>query len=110
MKGVHVALLLSLAIVTEVAATVALRFSDGFTRVVPSTVVVLGYGISFWLLALVLKQLSLGTTYAVWSAAGTALIAAIGVFAFGEPATALKLASLSLIILGVVGLNMAGSH
>ena len=105
-----VALLLSLAIVTEVAATVALRFTDGFTRVVPSTVVVLGYGISFWLLALVLKQLSLGTTYAVWSAAGTALIAVVGVFAFGEPATALKVASLGLIILGVVGLNMAGSH
>jgi multidrug transporter EmrE-like cation transporter len=105
-----VALLLSLAIVTEVAATIALRFTDGFTRVVPSTVVVLGYGISFWLLALVLRQLSLGTTYAVWSAAGTALIAAVGVFAFGEPATALKVASLGLIILGVVGLNMAGSH
>jgi len=105
-----VALLLSLAIVTEVAATVALRYSDGFTRVVPSTVTVLGYGVSFWLLALVLKQLSLGTTYAVWSAAGTALIAVVGVFAFGEPATALKVASLGLIILGVVGLNMAGSH
>jgi small multidrug resistance pump len=101
-----VALLLSLAIVAEVAATVALRFTDGFTRVVPSTVVVLGYGISFWLLALVLRQLSLGTTYAVWSAAGTALIAAVGVFAFGEPATALKVASLALIILGVVGLNV----
>ena len=105
-----VALLLSFAIVTEVAATVALRFTDGFTRVVPSTVVVLGYGISFWLLALVLRELSLSTTYAVWSAAGTALIAVVGVFAFGEPATALKLASLGLIILGVVGLNMAGSH
>jgi small multidrug resistance pump len=107
---VPVALLLSLAIVTEVAATVALRFSDGFTRVVPSTVVVLGYGISFWLLALVLRELSISTTYAVWSAAGTALIAAIGVFAFGEPATALKVASLGLIIAGVVGLNLAGSH
>ena len=105
-----VSLLLSLAIVTEVAATVALRFTDGFTRVLPSTVVVVGYGISFWLLALVLRDLSISTTYAVWSAAGTALIAAVGVFAFGEPATALKLASLGLIILGVVGLNMAGAH
>jgi multidrug transporter EmrE-like cation transporter len=105
-----VALLLSLAIVTEVAGTVALRYSDGFTRLVPSAVVVLGYGISFWLLALVLRELSVGTTYAVWSAAGTALIAVVGVFAFGEPATALKLASLALIIIGVVGLNLAGSH
>jgi multidrug transporter EmrE-like cation transporter len=105
-----VALLLSFAIVTEVAGTVALRYSDGFTRPLPSALVVLGYGISFWLLALVLKELSVGTTYAVWSAAGTALIAVVGVFAFGEPATALKLASLALIILGVVGLNLAGSH
>jgi small multidrug resistance pump len=105
-----VALLLSFAIVTEVAATVALRYSDGFTKLLPSAVVVLGYGISFWLLALVLRELSVGTTYAVWSAAGTALIAAVGVLAFGEPATALKLASLGLIIIGVVGLNLAGSH
>ena len=105
-----VALLLSFAIVTEVAGTVALRYSEGFTKLFPSAVVVLGYGTSFWLLALVLRELSIGTTYAVWSAAGTALIAALGILAFGEPATALKLASLALIIIGVVGLNLAGSH
>lgn len=105
-----VAVLLSFAIVSEVAATVALRFSEGFTRPGPVAIVIAGYGVSFWLLALVLRDMSIGTTYAVWSAAGTALIAAVGVFAFGEPATALKLASLALIILGVVGLNVAGSH
>jgi small multidrug resistance pump len=104
------AILLSLAIVTEVVGTVALRYSDGFTKLAPSAVVVVGYGASFWLLALVLKQLSIGTTYAVWSAVGTALIAAFGIVALGEPATALKLASLALIIIGVVGLNLAGSH
>ena len=105
-----VAVLLSFAIVSEVAATIALRYSDGFTRPGPMAIVIVGYGISFWLLALVLRDMSIGATYAVWSAVGTALIAAIGVFAFGEPATALKLASLGLIILGVVGLNLAGSH
>jgi multidrug transporter EmrE-like cation transporter len=105
-----VAILLGFAIVSEVAATVALRYSDGFARLGPLAIVVVGYGISFWLLALVLRDMSIGATYAVWSAVGTALIAAIGVFAFGEPATALKLASLGLIIIGVVGLNMAGSH
>ena len=105
-----VALLLSFAIVTEVVGTVALRYSDGFTKFAPSAIVVLGYGASFWLLALVLKELSVGTTYAVWSAAGTALIATFGIFALGEPATALKLGSLALIIIGVVGLNLAGSH
>ena len=105
-----VALLLSFAIVTEVVGTVALRYSEGFTRLAPSAIVVLGYGASFWLLALVLKELSIGTTYAVWSAVGTALIAAFGIFALGEPATALKLGSLALILIGVVGLNLAGSH
>jgi multidrug transporter EmrE-like cation transporter len=73
-----VALLLSFAIVTEVAGTIALRYSDGFTKLGPSALVVLGYGTSFWLLALVLRELSVGTTYAVWSAVGTALIAAFG--------------------------------
>ena len=105
-----VAVLLTFAIVSEVAGTIALRYSDGFTKLVPSVIVVGGYGVSFWLLALVLRQMSIGATYAVWSAVGTALIATIGMFAFGEPATALKVASLGLIILGVVGLNLAGSH
>jgi small multidrug resistance pump len=105
-----VALLLGLAIVSEVIGTVALRESHGFTRPLASAIVIAGYAVSFWLLALVLKDLSVGLTYAVWSAAGTALIATIGIFAFGEPATALKLASLGLIILGVVGLNLAGGH
>lgn len=105
-----VALLLSFAIVTEVAGTIALRYSDGLTKLGPSALVVLGYGTSFWLLALVLRELSVGTTYAVWSAAGTALIAVFGMLALGESATALKVGSLALIIAGVVGLNLAGSH
>ena len=108
--GVMPAILLTLAIVTEVGATIALRYSDGFTKAVPSAIVVAGYAFSFWMLALVLRDLSIGLTYAVWSAAGTALIAALGIFLFDEPATALKLASLGLIIMGVVGLNFAGSH
>ena len=105
-----VAALLSFAIVSEVAATVALRYSDGFTRPGPMVVVVVGYGISFWLLALVLREMSIGATYAVWSAVGTAAIALIGMVAYGEGANALKLASLGLIVLGVVGLNAAGGH
>jgi small multidrug resistance pump len=81
-----VALLLSLAIVTRGRRHRCPALHRRFTRLVPSAVVVAGYGVSFWLLALVLRQISIGTTYAVWSAAGTALIAAIGVLAFGEPA------------------------
>ena len=104
------AILLTIAILAEVAGTVALKYTDGFTNLGPSALVVAGYGLSFWMLALVLRDLPIGLTYAVWAAVGTALIAAIGIFAFGEPATTMKLLSLALIIAGTVGLNMAGSH
>jgi small multidrug resistance pump len=104
------ALFLAIAIASEVGATVALKASDGLSRPLPAAIVVVGYALSFWMLALVLKHLSVGTTYAVWSAVGTAAIATIGIFAYGETANALKLASLGLIVLGVVGLNAAGNH
>jgi small multidrug resistance pump len=104
------AILLTIAILAEVAGTVALKYTDGFTNLGPSALVVAGYGLSFWMLALVLRDLPIGLTYAVWAAVGTALIAAIGIVAFGEPATTLKLLSLALIIAGTVGLNVAGSH
>ncbi len=105
-----VALLLSIAIASEVAATVSLRYSDGFSKPLPSAVVVVGYAISFWLLALVLRELSVGTTYAIWAGAGTAAVALIGILALGEPATAIKLGSIALIIAGVIGLNLSGAH
>ena len=104
------AILLAIAILAEVAGTVALKYTDGFTNLGPSALVVAGYGLSFWMLALVLRDLPIGLTYAVWAAVGTALIAAIGIVAFGEPATTLKLLSLALIIAGTIGLNLAGSH
>ena len=104
------AILLTIAILAEVAGTVALKYTDGFTNLGPSALVVAGYGLSFWMLALVLRDLPIGLTYAVWAAVGTALIAAIGIVAFGEPATTMKLLSLALIIVGTIGLNVAGSH
>ena len=100
----------SLLLAAEVAGTLALKYTDGFTRPAPSLVVVAGYALSFWMLALVLEELPIGLTYAIWAAVGTALIAAIGIVALGEPAGTLKLASLALMIAGVVGLNLAGSH
>jgi multidrug transporter EmrE-like cation transporter len=101
---------LAAAITSEVIATLALKSSEGFSRPVPAAIVVVGYVLSFWLLALVLKHLSVGTTYAVWSAVGTAAIALLGIVLYGESVSALKFASLGLIVLGVVGLNAAGAH
>jgi small multidrug resistance pump len=102
------ALLLAAAIVSEVAATLALRASEGFSRPLPVAVVVVGYGLSFWLLALALKHIPISLTYAIWSGVGTALIAIGGVVAFGETMNAMKLASLGIIVLGVAGLSAAG--
>jgi small multidrug resistance pump len=101
-------LLLGTAILSEVAATLALRASDGFSRPLPVAVVIVGYGLSFWLLALALKHFPVSLTYAIWSGVGTALIAIGGVVAFGESMNTMKLLSLFVIVLGVAGLSAAG--
>jgi small multidrug resistance pump len=102
--------LLGIAIAVEVGATLALRASDGFSKLGPSLIVVAGYATSFWLLSLVLRDISVGTSYAIWSGVGTAALAIIGMLALGEPATALRIGSLVLIVAGVIGLNLAGAH
>ena len=99
--------LLTLAILSEVVGTLALKMSNGFSILIPSIIVVVGYGASLWFLALCLKSLDVGTAYAIWAGAGTALISIAGVFLFTEPMTAIKAMSLALIILGVVGLHWA---
>ena len=99
---------LFLAILFEVIGTTSLKLSQGFTRPLPSVVMVLCYAASFGILALALKKLDVGTAYAIWSGLGTALIATIGVLWFKEPLTVLKVASIVLIVLGVVGLNVSG--
>ncbi len=102
-------LFLALAILSEVIGTVALKMSDGFSIVIPSLIVVVGYLSSFWFLALSLKTLEIGNAYAIWAGIGTALVAVAGVFIFKESMTALKAASIVLIIIGVFGLNW-GQH
>lgn len=97
------------AISLEVCATLSLRTAgDGNPLAIAG--VVLGYASSFGLLFLVLKKLDVSTAYAVWSGAGTAAIALIGIAMLGEPAPAAKLFSLALIVAGVVGLNLSGAH
>lgn len=98
------------AISLEVAGTLALSSTDGFTKPLPTAFVVLTYGVSFWLLALTLRELEVSLVYAVWAGAGTAAIAIIGMSLLGESVSALKLGSIALVISGVVGLNLAGAH
>jgi small multidrug resistance pump len=104
------AALLAIAIAIEVGATISLRYSDGFTKPLPSAIVVVGYALSFWLLAQVLKDISVSTAYAIWSGAGTAAVAIIGMAILGEPANAIKLGSIVLIVTGVIALNLSGAH
>lgn len=102
--------LLAGAIAAEVAATTAMKYSDGFSKLWPSLVTLLGYVIAFVLLAQTLKTVQVGTAYAIWAGAGTAVIAAIGMVFLGEGLSAAKLAGIALIIGGVVLLNLGGAH
>jgi small multidrug resistance pump len=101
--------LLALTIITEVIATLSLRATEGFTKLVPSVVVVAGYGLSFWLMALTLRYLQLGVVYAIWSGVGTAIVAAVGILFLDEPARWNILAGIGLVIAGVVLLNIGGA-
>ncbi|MET8581771.1 multidrug efflux SMR transporter [Streptomyces collinus] len=98
------------AISAEVAATTAMKYSEGFSRLGPSLVTAVGYLVSFALLARTLRTVSVGTAYAIWSGAGTAAIAVLGLLLFGEGMTAAKVAGLVLIVGGVVVLNLGGAH
>lgn len=95
-------LLLAVAIVAEVIATSALKASDGFTRPLPSLVVVAGYGLSFYLLALTLRSIPVGVVYAVWSGVGIALISLIGWVVFKQRLDAAAWLGLAMIVGGVV--------
>jgi small multidrug resistance pump len=101
-------LMLAIAIGAELAATTALKFSDGFTKLGPSVLVAAGYGVAFYMLSIVLKTQEVGIVYAIWSGAGLAIIALIGVLFLGESVSIAKIAGLLSILLGVLLLNLAG--
>ncbi|TNY36399.1 DMT family transporter [Thermomonospora catenispora] len=100
--------LLGLAIAAEVAATLSLRASEGFTRWGPSIVVVVGYLLSFTLLAKALTSLNVGPVYAIWSALGTIGAFVGGVLLFQEPVRPLTVAGAALVVVGVVVMNLGG--
>lgn len=97
---------LGIAIVAEVVGTTALKASDGFTRLWPSAVVVLGYAISFYCLSLVLRSIPVGVTYAVWSGLGIVLISLVAYQVYGQRIDLAGLIGMGLIIAGVLVLNL----
>jgi small multidrug resistance pump len=98
------------AILAEVLGTTALKASEGFSKLWPSVWTVVGYLVSFVLLAQTLKSMEVGTAYAIWSAVGTALIVAIGIVFFNESVTLVRMLGIALIIGGVVLLNLSETH
>jgi small multidrug resistance pump len=101
---------LAAAITSEVIGTVFLRYTDGFTRPAPTVLVIATYAASLWLTALALRELEISLAYAVWAGVGTAAVAVIGMAALGESVNPLKLASIALVIGGVIGLNLSGAN
>jgi small multidrug resistance pump len=104
-------LFLAGAILSEVVATVALKVSDGFSRLVPSIVVVIGYVIAFGLLSQALTRgMTIGVAYGVWSAVGVALVAIVGAVFFGEVMTVVQVGGIVLVIAGVLALELGAAH
>lgn len=102
--------ILVLAGLLEVVWAVGLKFTHGFSKPLPSVVTVLAMGASVWLLAIAMRTLPLGTAYAIWVGIGAMGAAIAGVVLFDEPLGALKLASLALVVCGIVGLKIASGH
>jgi len=102
--------LLLVAITTEVAATAALPRADGFRDPFWTAFVLLGYCVSVWLLTLVVREMSVSVAYAIWAGLGTAAIPVVGVVVLGESWDVVKVLALSMIVVGVVVLNLNGAH
>ena len=100
------------AIILEVSGTTCMKLSEGFTRLAPSVLMFVFYGLSLGTLTLLLKTkaVEISVVYAIWSGLGTALIAVVGFLFFRDELSTIKVISLVLIIVGVVGLNLAGVH
>ena len=98
-------LYLGTAIVAEIIATSVLKAADGFTRLIPSLVVIAGYATAFYFLSLTLRTMPLGIAYAVWSAVGIALVSVIGSLLYGQNLDVPAIIGIGLIVAGVVVIN-----
>jgi small multidrug resistance pump len=99
-------LVLGIAILAETIATSAMKSSEGFTKLIPSVIVVLGYGIAFYFLSITLRTIPVGIAYAIWSGVGIVLITLVGWIMFGQKLDAPALIGMALIIAGVVTMNV----
>ncbi len=99
-------LFLSLAIVAEVIATSALKLSDGFSRLMPSIITVIFYGVSFYCLSLTMRTLPTGIIYAIWSGVGIVLIATVSWLFYGQKLDLPAILGMLLIVLGVIVINL----
>ncbi|AKE10295.1 MULTISPECIES: SMR family transporter [Serratia] len=97
---------LTMAIVAEVIATTMLKASEGFTRLWPSLVVVVGYGVAFWGLSMVVKTMPLGIVYAIWSGMGIVLVSIAAVFVYQQKLDWPAVLGMGLIIAGVLVINL----
>lgn len=102
-------IILLIAICSEVIATTSLKLSDGFSKLGPSVLVVLGYGISFYCLSLTLRSIPVGVVYAIWSGMGISLITLVGWHFFGEQLNIPTLVGISLIFAGIMVINFYSS-
>lgn len=102
-------LFLAVAIMSELFGTSMLKASEGFTKLYPSLATIFGFGLAFYSLSLALQHIPLGIAYAIWSGAGTAVTAIIGVLIWKESISLSTIAGIALIIGGVVVLNLKGS-
>jgi len=99
-------LYLTIAIVAEVIATSALKASAEFTKLLPSLIVVIGYGVAFYFMTLVLRTIPIGITYAVWSGVGIVLVAILGIFLYKQIPDIPAIIGMGLIISGVVVIHL----
>ncbi len=100
------AVILFFAIINEVIATTSLKFSEGFTKVVPSVIVAVGYGLSFYLLSISLKEIPLGIAYALWSGIGIVLAMSAGMLLWREPLDWARVTGTVLILGGILIINL----
>ncbi|WP_370278333.1 multidrug efflux SMR transporter [Pontibacterium sp.] len=99
-------LFLTVAIASEVVATTALKSSEGFTRFLPSLLVVVGYGVAFYALSLTLRTIPLGVAYAVWSGLGIVAVSILALMLYGQKLDMPAIIGIALIVLGVVVINV----